>query len=130
MFVASGPRLAAAVTNAGGLGVIGGLTLTPKQLRTQIADLKSQLNDKNAPFGVDLAIPKIGDGARKTNHDYTHGHLDELIDIIVAEKAKLFVCAIGVCPKYIVDKLHKGGVFVANVSAGFGGRCHDQPSRI
>jgi NAD(P)H-dependent flavin oxidoreductase YrpB (nitropropane dioxygenase family) len=116
MFVASGPRLAAAVTNAGGIGVIGGLTLSPKQLRVQIADLKAQLNDKKAPFGVDLAIPKIGGGARKTNHDYTHGHLNELIDIIIEEKAKLFVCAIGVCPKEIVDKLHAGGVYVANVS--------------
>jgi len=87
----------------------------------QIADLKRQLNDKNAPFGVDLAIPKIGGGARKTNHDYTHGHLDELIDIIIEEKAKIFVCAIGVCPKYIVDKLHKNGVYVANVSRDMGG---------
>jgi NAD(P)H-dependent flavin oxidoreductase YrpB (nitropropane dioxygenase family) len=120
MFVASGPRLAAAVSNAGGIGVIGGLALNPKQLRIQIAELKGQLDDKNAPFGVDLAIPKIGGGARKTNHDYTHGHLDELIDIIIAEKAKLFVCAIGVCPKEIVERLHKGGVVVANVSGELG----------
>ncbi|KLT44880.1 putative 2-nitropropane dioxygenase [Cutaneotrichosporon oleaginosum] len=115
MFVASGPRLAAAVTNAGGLGVIGGLALNPKQLRTQIAELKSFLNDKSAPFGIDLALPKIGGGARATNHDYTHGHLNELIDIIVEEKAALFVCAIGVCPPEVVEKLHKGGVKVANM---------------
>lgn len=115
MFVASGPKLAAAVTNAGGLGVIGGLSMTPKQLRMNIAELKSYLNDKNAPFGVDLALPKIGGGARKTNHDYTHGHLNELIDIIIEEKTALFVCAIGVCPPDVVDKLHKGGVVVANM---------------
>ena len=42
--------------------------------------------DKTLPFGVDLAIPQIGGSARKTNHDYTHGHLPELIDIIVQEK--------------------------------------------
>ncbi|EJT47484.1 hypothetical protein A1Q2_04497 [Trichosporon asahii var. asahii CBS 8904] len=115
MFVASGPRLAAAVTNAGGLGVIGGLSMTPKQLRMNITELKSYLNDKNAKFGVDLALPKIGGGARKTNHDYTHGHLDELIDIIIEEKTALFVCAIGVCPPAVVEKLHKGGVVVANM---------------
>ena len=39
----------------------------------------------------------------------TSGHLPELIDIIVAEKAKLFICAVGVPPKWAVDKLHAGG---------------------
>lgn len=68
MFVASGPRLAAAVTNAGGLGVIGGLSLTPAQLKKQIDELKAGLKDKNGPFGIDLALPKVGGGARKTNH--------------------------------------------------------------
>lgn len=115
MFVAAGPKLAAAVTNAGGLGVIGGVALSPKQLRQQIAEIKSYLDDKNAPFGIDLALPKVGGGARKTNHDYTNGHLHELIDIIVEEKAALFVCAIGVCPPDVVEKLHAGGVKVANM---------------
>eukprot|EP00451_Oxyrrhis_marina_P002913 CAMPEP_0204266816 /NCGR_PEP_ID=MMETSP0468-20130131/10559_1 /ASSEMBLY_ACC=CAM_ASM_000383 /TAXON_ID=2969 /ORGANISM="Oxyrrhis marina" /LENGTH=350 /DNA_ID=CAMNT_0051241923 /DNA_START=55 /DNA_END=1107 /DNA_ORIENTATION=+ len=108
-------ELAAAVTNAGGIGSIGGLTMTPKVLTTEIQDLKDHLNDKNAPFGVDLAIPQIGGSARKTNHDYTHGHLPELIDIIIAEGTKLFICAVGVPPKWIVDKLHAGGVVIANM---------------
>ena len=59
--------------------------------------LKADLKDKNAPFGVDLLIPQIGGGARATNHDYTHGQLPELIDVIIAEKASLFVCAVGAC---------------------------------
>jgi len=108
-------ELAAAVTNAGGIGSIGGLTMSPKVLTQEIKFLKEELADKSAPFGVDLAIPQIGGGARKTNHDYTHGHLPELIDIIVAEKAKLFICAIGVPPKWATDKLHAGGVVVANM---------------
>jgi len=66
MNVAAGPKLAAAVTNAGGLGVIGGVGYTPDMLREQIAELKSFLKDKNAPFGVDLLIPQVGGGARKT----------------------------------------------------------------
>lgn len=37
MNVAAGPELAAAVTNAGGLGVIGGLGYTPKVLRQQVS---------------------------------------------------------------------------------------------
>ena len=36
MNVASGPTLVAAVTNAGGLGVIGGAGYTPKDLRQQV----------------------------------------------------------------------------------------------
>jgi NAD(P)H-dependent flavin oxidoreductase YrpB (nitropropane dioxygenase family) len=37
MNVAAGPKLAAAVTNAGGLGVIGGVGYTPKVLRQQVS---------------------------------------------------------------------------------------------
>lgn len=66
MNVAAGPKLAAAVTNAGGIGVIGGLGYTPEMLREQITELKSYLHDKNAPFGVDLLIPQVGGAARKT----------------------------------------------------------------
>lgn len=110
MNVAAGPKLAAAVTNAGGLGVIGGLGYTPDMLREQIAELKSFLNDKNAPFGVDLLLPQIGGSARATNYDYTKGKLDELIDVVVESGTKLFVSAVGVPPKHVVEKLHKGGV--------------------
>mmetsp|Transcript_6485 Transcript_6485/g.7885 ORF Transcript_6485/g.7885 Transcript_6485/m.7885 type:complete len:373 (+) Transcript_6485:40-1158(+) len=108
-------ELAAAVSNAGGIGVIGGLTLSPKVLTKEIADLKEHLVDKSLPFGVDLAIPQIGGNARKTNHDYTHGHMPELIDIIIAEKAAIFVCAVGVPPKWIVDKLHAAGIPIMNM---------------
>jgi NAD(P)H-dependent flavin oxidoreductase YrpB (nitropropane dioxygenase family) len=93
MNVAAGPELAAAVTNAGGLGVIGGVGYTPKILRqqvgtaraslklcraltrylifatgtSQIKALKKDLKDPNAPFGVDLLLPQVGGSARKTN---------------------------------------------------------------
>lgn len=66
MNVAAGPKLAAAVTNAGGLGVLGGINYTPDMLRDQIEELKSHLTDKNAPFGVDLLLPQVGGNARKT----------------------------------------------------------------
>merc|ERR1719414_961593 len=89
--------------------------MSPKVLKQEITWLKEQLATKDTPFGVDLAIPQIGGNARKTNHDYTHGHLPELIDIIVAEKATLFICAVGVPPKWAVEKLHAGGVVVANM---------------
>ncbi|KAL2754430.1 hypothetical protein ACRALDRAFT_1056584 [Sodiomyces alcalophilus JCM 7366] len=115
MNVAAGPRLAAAVTNAGGLGVIGGVGYTPQMLKDQIAELKEHLDDKNAPFGVDLLLPQVGGGARKTNYDYTKGKLNELIDIIIESGAKLFVSAVGVPPKAAVDKLHAAGIVYMNM---------------
>ncbi len=51
--VAYGP-LAAAVSNAGGLGVIGGAGFSPDRLREEIAKVRS-MTDK--PFGVDLLLP-------------------------------------------------------------------------
>lgn len=45
-------------------------------------------------------------------YDYTNGQLGELVDIIIASKAKLFVSAIGVPPKEVIDKLHEAGIIV------------------
>lgn len=115
MHIAAGPKLAAAVANAGGFGVIGGLGYTPDELREQITELKGYLDNKNTPFGVDLLLPQIGGTARKTNHDYTKGRLDELTDIIIESGAKLFVSAVGVPPKAIVDKFHKHGLLYMNM---------------
>ena len=42
--------------------------------------------------------------------DYTGGQLPELINIIIKSKASLFVCAVGVPPKWAVDKLHAAGI--------------------
>lgn len=115
MNVAAGPKLAAAVTNAGGLGVVGGMNYTPDMLKEQIDELKSYLHDKNAPFGIDLLIPQVGGNARKTNYDYTKGKLDQLITTIIESGAKLFVSAVGVPPKHVVDRLHKAGIYYMNM---------------
>jgi len=96
-------------------GNIGGVGFSPDGLKRTIKMLKDDLVDKNAPFGVDLLLPQVGGGARKTNKDYTGGHLDELIDIIIEEKAALFICAVGVPPKWVVDKLHSANIPVMNM---------------
>ncbi|KAH0830381.1 2-nitropropane dioxygenase [Lanmaoa asiatica] len=122
MNVAAGPKLAATVTNSGGIGVIGGLHQTPKVLQQSIDELKSYLEDKNAPFGVDLLLPQIGGNARKTNYDYTNGQLDELLDVIIDSKAALFVSAVGVPPTAAVDRLHAAGIPVMKqMSSHFSG---------
>lgn len=84
MNVAAGPKLAAAVTNAGGLGVIGGVGYTPDMLREQIAELKGYLNDKNAPFGIDLLLPQVGGSARKTKYVHTGDPQTFIVDIWLA----------------------------------------------
>jgi len=49
---------------------------SPKQLRAEIQLLKSLLDDKDAPFGVDLLLPQVGgNNARATNSDYTKGQV-------------------------------------------------------
>lgn len=51
---ASVPKLAAAISNAGGLGILGAAACTPEQLREWIREVRS-LTDK--PFGVDTLLP-------------------------------------------------------------------------
>lgn len=111
----SSGALAAAVSNAGGLGVIGGLGYTPDQMRAIIHEIKANLADESLPFGVDLALPQVGGNARKTNHDYTHGQLDDLITVVIEEKASLFVSAVGVPPDHVIKRLHDAGILVMNM---------------
>jgi len=49
------------------------------------------------------------------SYDYTKGKLPELVDIIIESGAKLFVSAVGVPPKAVVDKLHSAGVLYMNM---------------
>lgn len=50
-----------------------------------------------------------------SDYDYTEGNLPVLIDVIIDSGAKLFVSAVGVPPKEVVDKLHKHGIPYANM---------------
>lgn len=106
----AGPDLVAAVSNAGGLGVLGGLGYTPQLLREAITEVKERLDRPSLPFGVDLLLPQLGGSARKTNVDYTKGALDKLIDVVIEEGVKMFVSAVGVPPKSVVNRLHRAGI--------------------
>lgn len=111
----SGGRLAAAVANAGGFSVVGGYECTPEQLRAAVADMKQQFARPDLPFGVAVAIPKCGGGARKTNKDVNGGRLDELVDVTIRSGARLFVSTAGVPPRHVIDRLHGAGVLVMNL---------------
>jgi NAD(P)H-dependent flavin oxidoreductase YrpB (nitropropane dioxygenase family) len=73
MSLASGPELAAAVSNAGGCGVLGGGGVPAPYLRQEIQRLRT-LTDK--PFGVNLLLPHLQEGQIETC-------LDEKVPILV-----------------------------------------------
>jgi len=49
------------------------------------------------------------------SYDYTKGKLDELISVVIDSGAKLFVSAVGVPPKHVVERLHKHGILYMNM---------------
>jgi enoyl-[acyl-carrier protein] reductase II len=59
MAFVAGPRLAAAVSNAGGLGVLGGAMAPPEGLAGLVAATRGLTS---RPFGVDLVTPFVEDG--------------------------------------------------------------------
>ena len=113
MNVAAGPSLAAAVCNAGGLGVVGGVGHITELLQEMIDDLKEGLLEENAPFGVDLLLPKIGGGARATNYDYTKGELPA--PRRHHQLGRGSSCARRQAADVTVERLHKAGIVVQNM---------------
>jgi NAD(P)H-dependent flavin oxidoreductase YrpB (nitropropane dioxygenase family) len=49
------------------------------------------------------------------SYDYTKGKLDDLITITIESGARLFVSAVGVPPKHVVDRLHGAGILYMNM---------------
>jgi enoyl-[acyl-carrier protein] reductase II len=88
-------RLAAAVSNAGGLGVIGGAGCTPDELREEIRKTR-ELTDK--PFAVDLLAP-IPDLMRP------------FMPVLLEEKVKVFVAGLAV-PAEFIQTMHEHGMKV------------------
>eukprot|EP01084_Bolivina_argentea_P085346 154239_1 len=73
--------LAAAVSNAGGLGIITALTLpTPEDLRKEIKKCRSLLNSPNTPIGVNLTLLPVG---KQPDYDaYAQVMIDERIPVV------------------------------------------------
>jgi NAD(P)H-dependent flavin oxidoreductase YrpB (nitropropane dioxygenase family) len=49
------------------------------------------------------------------SYDYTKGKLDELVEIVIESGAKLFVSAVGIPPRRVVDRLHSAGILYMNM---------------
>lgn len=109
MIWASGWRLASAVSNAGGLGIIGAGSMYPDTLREHIHKCK-QATDK--PFAVNLPL--------------LYPDLDKHVAIILEEKVPIVFTSAG-NPKTWTSKFKEHGITVVHVvsSAKFAKKCED-----
>ncbi len=105
----SGWKLASAVSNNGGLGLIGAGSMYPDVLREHILKMKSA-TDK--PWGVNVPL--------------LYPNVDELIDIIIEEDVKIVFTSAGNPAKY-TSKLKENGITVVHVIANsrFAKKCED-----
>jgi enoyl-[acyl-carrier protein] reductase II len=93
----SGWRLASAVSNAGGLGLLGAGSMYPDVLREHIQKCK-KATDK--PFGVN--VPML------------YPNLEEIIEIIIEEGVKIVFTSAG-NPKTYTARLKEAGITVVHV---------------
>ena len=103
----SGWELAAAVSNAGGLGLIGSGSMTPEVLREHILKCRKATV---CPFGVNVPL--------------MHPQVDRLMEVIADEKVRIVFTSAG-SPKKWTDWLHRHRVKVAHVvsSSVFAAKC-------
>ena len=107
MIWCSGAKLAAAVSNAGGLGLIGAGSIYPEVLQAHITKCKT-LTDK--PFGVNLPL--------------LMGDAEEKIKIIIEEGVKIIFTSAG-NPKTWTSYLKEKGMIVVHIVPGtkYGIKC-------
>ena len=99
MIWCSGWELAAAVSNAGGLGLIGSGSMYPEVLRDHIRKCKSATNK---PFGVNIPL--------------MYPNIQDHIQIVIDEGVKIIFTSAG-SPKKYTSFLQKYGIKVAHVIA-------------
>ncbi|HHX31632.1 MAG TPA: nitronate monooxygenase [Bacteroidales bacterium] len=93
----SGWRLASAVSNAGGLGLIGAGSMHPDTLREHIKKCKLVTNN---PFGVNVPL--------------MYPQIEEIMEIIMEEKVPIVFTSAG-NPKTWTSKLQEADIKVAHV---------------
>lgn len=99
MIYNSGAKLAAAVSNAGGLGLIGAGSMRPDLFREQVRKARG-LTDK--PFGVNLPL--------------LYGHARDCLEIALAEGVRIVVTSAG-SPRKAAGPLKAAGAVHVHVAA-------------
>jgi len=98
--------LAAAVSAAGGLGVIAAANLSPRELREEIKKVRDQ-TDK--PFGVDILFASVRVGGSEAQH-FTDA-VRAWADITLEEKVPVMVAGLG-NPGPVTAQAHRQGMKV------------------
>ncbi len=93
----SGWRLAAAVSNAGGLGLLGAGSMRPDTLQEHIRKCRAATS---RPFGVNIPL--------------MYPQIEEIMQIVADEGVKIVFTSAG-SPKKWTDWLHQRGIIVAHV---------------
>lgn len=105
----SGWRLASAVSNAGGLGLLGAGSMHPETLIEHIEQMK-QATSK--PWGVNVPL--------------MYPEIDRLVDILIDQGVKIVFTSAG-SPKKFTARFHEAGMKVAHVvsSSKFAAKCEE-----
>lgn len=106
MFQIAYGRLAAAVSEAGGLGVIGSAFMTAAELREEIHIARSETDN---PVGVDVLFAQVT-GADPKAVDYTK-QVREHVDVVFEEDVPVLVSGLG-NPGGVVPDAHAKGMTV------------------
>ena len=105
----SGWRLASAVSNAGGLGLLGAGSMHPETMKEHIHKMKEATTK---PWGVNVPL--------------MYPELDALIKILIEEKVSIIFTSAG-SPKKYTSLFHDNGIKVAHVvsSSKFAKKCEE-----
>ncbi|UCD57419.1 MAG: nitronate monooxygenase, partial [Candidatus Hydrogenedentota bacterium] len=104
-------ELAAAVSAAGALGVIGSAFLTLKQLREEIRKTRD-MTDK--PFGVDILFATYGRPSKDPRIDEFTDEVRRQIDIVFEERVPVLASGLG-NPAPVVPEAHELGIKVVSL---------------
>jgi NAD(P)H-dependent flavin oxidoreductase YrpB (nitropropane dioxygenase family) len=96
-----------AVSQAGGIGVLGCVGFTPEQLRKELDWIEDHIGDK--PYGVDIVIPQKYEGMEETDPDKLRERLEGMISAEHRAFAKELLDSHGV-PEMPNDDGPKGGL--------------------
>ncbi len=97
MIWVSGPKLAAAVSEAGGLGLLGSGSMYPEELRAAIQTVRKRTRK---PFGVNVPL--------------LHSDVERVISVVLEEKIPIVFTSAG-NPRRFTGLLKENGVKVAHV---------------
>ena len=132
----AGPDLVAAVSSAGGLGLLGHANLAPDRVRTEIRRTRTLTG---RPFGIGLLFPSDAPAERDAasqapplpeflralgepdpsvsvvgDRTYDHDLAAERLEIAIDEGVPVLACGLGL-PSHIAERAHSAGMVVVSL---------------